>query len=45
MQTEITPTEARSGVVTGRVLLVLAVSSIGAIIAMALAWYMLAPHD
>ena len=44
MQPELTPTEARSGVVTGRVRLVLALSSIGAIVAMGLAWYLLVPH-
>lgn len=44
MQPEVTPTEARSGVVTGRVFLVLTLSSIGAIAALALAWYLLVPH-
>lgn len=44
MQPELTPTEARSGVVTGRVFLVLALSSIGAIMAMGLAWYLLVPN-
>ncbi|MCC8431765.1 hypothetical protein LJ725_22540 [Reyranella aquatilis] len=44
MAPEVTPTEARSGVVTGRVFLVLALSSIGAIAAMALAWYLIIPH-
>ncbi len=41
MQPEITPTEARSGVVTGRVVTVLIVSFIGAAGGMALAWYLL----
>lgn len=44
MQSEVTPTEARSGVITGRVFLVLALSSIGAIAALAAAWYLLVPH-
>lgn len=44
MQTDRTPTEARSGVVTGRVVTVLIVSSIGAIAALALAWYLLVPQ-
>ena len=42
MQPEVTPTEARAGVVTGRVVTVLIVSFVGAIAAMALAWYLLA---
>lgn len=41
MQPEVTPTEARSGVVTGRVITVLVVSFIGAAGGMALAWYFL----
>jgi hypothetical protein len=41
MQPEITPTEARGGVVTGRVLTVLIISVIGAAAGMALAWYFL----
>ncbi|WP_295137812.1 hypothetical protein [uncultured Reyranella sp.] len=41
MQPEVTPTEARSGVVTGRVITVLIVSFIGAAGGMALAWYLL----
>ncbi|WP_425069991.1 hypothetical protein [Reyranella sp.] len=41
MQPEVTPTEARSGVVTGRVLMVLIISFIGAVGGMGLAWYML----
>lgn len=44
MQPEVTPTEARSGVITGRVFLVLTLSSIGAIAALALAWYLLVPQ-
>ncbi len=38
MQREITPTESRSGVVSGRVFLVLISSFVGAVIAMGLAW-------
>lgn len=39
MQRELTPTEARSGWITGRMFLILVVSSIGAAAALALAWY------
>ena len=42
MHPEVTPTEARSGVVTGRVVTVLVISAIGAVIALAVAWYLLA---
>lgn len=42
MQPEVTPTEARSAVVTGRVLTVLIISFLGAAGGMALAWYLLA---
>ena len=38
MQRELTPTESRSGVVSGRVLLVLISSFAGAVIALGLAW-------
>jgi len=38
MQRELTPTEARSGVVSGRVFLVLISSFAGAVIALGLAW-------
>jgi len=44
MQPDVTPTEARSGIITGRVFLVLVLSSIGAVAALALAWYLLVPH-
>ncbi|OWY59161.1 hypothetical protein B7486_76070 [cyanobacterium TDX16] len=44
MQRELTPTEARSGWITGRVFLVLLVSSLGAVGALALAWYLLSPQ-
>jgi len=37
MERELTPVEARSGVVSGRILTILVVSSVGAIAAMALA--------
>ena len=38
MQRELTPTESRSGVVSGRVFLVLISSFVGAVIALGLAW-------
>jgi hypothetical protein len=38
MQREITPTESRSGVVSGRVFLVLISSFVGAVIALGIAW-------
>ena len=38
MQRDLTPTESRSGVVSGRVFLVLISSFVGAVIAMGLAW-------
>jgi hypothetical protein len=38
MQRELTPTEARSGIVSGRVFLVLISSFVGAVIALGLAW-------
>lgn len=41
MQPEVTPTKARGGVVTGRVITVLIISFIGAAGGMALAWYFL----
>ena len=41
MQPDVTPTEARSGVMTGRVLIVLIISFIGAAGGMRLAWYLL----
>ena len=44
MQPDVTPTEARSGVITGRVFLVLALSSVGAVAALAFVWYLLIPH-
>ena len=41
MQPEVTPTEARSGVVSGRVITVLVISFVGAAGGMGLAWYLL----
>jgi hypothetical protein len=41
---ELTPTEARSGAISGRVFLILIASSVGAIAALALAWYLLFPQ-
>jgi hypothetical protein len=44
MERELTPVEARSGVVSGRIITVLAVSFVGAVIALALAWLFLFPR-
>jgi hypothetical protein len=44
MERELTPVEARSGVVSGRILTILVVSSVGAIAAMAIAWLFLSPR-
>jgi hypothetical protein len=44
MQRELNPVESRGGVVSGRVLLVLVLSSIGALIALGLSWAFLFPH-
>ena len=45
MQREVTPVESRSGVVSGRVMLVLISSFVGAIIALGLAWALfIRPH-
>lgn len=38
MEREVTPVEARSGVVSGRVILVLISSFVGAVIALGLSW-------
>jgi hypothetical protein len=38
MERELTPVEARSGVVSGRILTILVISSIGAIAALVIAW-------
>ena len=44
MERELTPVEVRSGVVSGRILTILVVSSVGAIAAMALASLFLFPR-
>ncbi|HEY6981097.1 hypothetical protein [Reyranella sp.] len=44
MKRDSTPVEARSGVVSGRVVLVLVSSFVGAIIALGLSWAFLLPH-
>jgi hypothetical protein len=44
MPPEVTPTEARSGVITGRVFLILVLSVVGAVAALAVAWYLRVPH-
>ena len=44
MERELTPVEARSGVVSGRVITVLVLSSVGAVAALALAWIFLIPR-
>lgn len=45
MEHDRTPTEARGGVISGRVIKILVVSGLGAAIAMAVAWAFLAvPH-
>ena len=44
MERELTPTEARSGVVSGRILSILVISSVGAGVALALAWLFLFPR-
>jgi len=43
MEREVTPVEARSGVVSGRILSILVLSSVGAVAALALAWLFLLP--
>jgi hypothetical protein len=45
MRREISPVESRGGVISGRVMLVLLSSSVGAIIALGLAWALfIRPH-
>ena len=44
MQRDLNPVQARSGVVSGRVLLVLVSSFAGALIALGLSWAFLFPH-
>ena len=44
MEREVTPVEARSGVVSGRIVSILVLSSVGAVAALALAWLFLIPR-
>ena len=44
MERELTPTEARSGVVSGRIVTILVISSLGAVAALVLAWLFLLPR-
>ncbi len=44
MERELTPVEARGGVVSGRILTILVVSSVGAAVALAIAWLFLFPR-
>jgi hypothetical protein len=44
MERELTPVETRGGIVSGRVLTILALSSVGAVVALALAWLFLFPR-
>lgn len=44
MERELTPVEARSGVVSGRILTILVVSSVAAVAALALAWLFIFPR-
>ncbi len=44
MDRELTPTEARSGVVSGRILTLLVVSSVAAVVALGMTWMFLAPQ-
>ena len=44
MERELTAVEARSGVVSGRVITVLVLSSVGAVVALGLAWFFLFPR-
>jgi hypothetical protein len=44
MERELTPVEARSGVVSGRVVTILILSSVGAVVALGLAWLFLFPR-
>ena len=44
MEREVTPVEARSGVISGRILTILVVSFVGAVAALALAWLFLLPR-
>ncbi len=44
MPHDITPVEARGGIISGRVILVLISSFSGAVVALALAWALLSPR-
>jgi hypothetical protein len=44
MERKITPVEARSGVVSGRILSILLLSSVGAVAALGLAWLFFIPR-
>jgi len=44
MERDLSPVESRSGVISGRVLLVLVSSFIGALVALGLAWVFLFPR-
>ena len=44
MERDRTPVEARSGVISGRVLLVLVSSSVGAVVAVGLCWLLFFSH-
>jgi hypothetical protein len=44
MEREVTPVEARSGVISGRILTILVISFVGAVAALALAWLFLLPR-
>jgi len=43
VERELTPVEARSGVISGRIFLILVVSSVAAAAALAIAWYAFSP--
>jgi hypothetical protein len=44
LEREITPVQARGGIVSGRVVTILILSSIGAAVALTLAWLFLMPR-
>lgn len=43
MQRELTPAEARSGIISGRIIRILIISSTAAAVALALAWLVMSP--
>ena len=43
MERELTPVEARSGVISGRIFLILVISSVAAVAALAIAWLIFPP--